>query len=152
MVSPEERIRLEKAMNSVGVEYEVHITDVEEWVAKGMNRQKPVQQQSPSAFIGFDQYYPYDDLVQYLRDLVTLDPDNMEVISIGQTVEGRETYALQINKAGPGAPNIYIEGGIHAREWIGESVVTYTLYELVENYEAHPVRSLCCSSYTKAYS
>ena len=66
---------------------------------------------------------------------------------------------LQIAKAGPGKPNIFIEGGmyfaewkhyqlmltlllystgIHAREWISPAVVTYTIRELLENYAAHP--------------
>ena len=30
---------------------------------------------------------------------------------------------LQITKAGPGKPNVWIEAGIHAREWIAPAMV-----------------------------
>ena len=33
---------------------------------------------------------------------------------------------------------MWIDGGIHAREWIGPAVVTWMLKELVENDNAHP--------------
>ena len=37
--------------------------------------------------------------------------DYVNVVSIGNTYEGRDTKLLQIAKAGPGRPNIFIEGG-----------------------------------------
>merc|ERR1711970_360027 len=46
--------------------------------------------------------------------------------------------SLANTKAGPGAPNIWLEAGIHAREWIAPAVGTYLIRELVENYADHP--------------
>ena len=34
---------------------------------------------------------------------------------------------LHITKAGPGKPNIWIEAGIHAREWISPAMCTYII-------------------------
>ena len=66
---------------------------------------------------------------------------------------------LAITKAGPGAPNIWLEveiqtyvintlpkhnahhpnqAGIHAREWIAPAVATFIVRELVEDYAEHP--------------
>merc|ERR1719391_826915 len=45
---------------------------------------------------------------------------------------------LAMPKAGPGAPNVWIEAGIHAREWISPAVATYLVNELVDNYSMHP--------------
>jgi hypothetical protein len=38
------------------------------------------------------------------------------------------TFLLQ---AGPGAPNVWLEAGIHAREWIAPAVATFIMRELV---------------------
>lgn len=57
---------------------------------------------------------------------------------IGQTYEGRDIVALSISSGGNGErPAVFIEAGIHAREWIAPSVALYLLNQLVENYEAN---------------
>ena len=40
---------------------------------------------------------------------------------------------LQIAKAGAGAPNVWIEAGIHAREWIAPAMATYIIDSLLNN-------------------
>ena len=40
---------------------------------------------------------------------------------------------LHLEKAGPGKPNIWIEAGIHAREWIAPAMATYIIDQLVNN-------------------
>merc|ERR1711971_1121964 len=60
------------------------------------------------------------------------------IIPIGESYEGRKMNVLAITKAGPGAPNIWLESGIHAREWISPAVATFIVRELVEDYAEHP--------------
>ena len=38
---------------------------------------------------------------------------------------------LAVEKAGPGAASIWLEAGIHAREWIAPAVATYIVNQLV---------------------
>ena len=59
----------------------------------------------------------------------------MSTVSIGKSHEGRDMRVLQITKAGPGKPNVWIEAGIHAREWIASATATFVINELVNNYE-----------------
>ena len=40
---------------------------------------------------------------------------------------------LQILKAESGAPNVWIEAGIHAREWISPAMATYIIDSLLNN-------------------
>jgi len=82
-------------------------------------------------------YYDHDVLNQFLDALAGAN-DWAEVINIGQSYEGRDMNVLAITKAGPGAPNVWIEAGIHAREWIGPAVATFMFRELVEDYAEHP--------------
>ena len=40
---------------------------------------------------------------------------------------------LRITKAGPGKPHVWIEAGIHAREWIASAVATYLVDQLLND-------------------
>jgi murein tripeptide amidase MpaA len=57
--------------------------------------------------------------------------DYVNVESIGRSGEGRDMRVLQITKAGAGAPNVWIEAGIHAREWISPAMSTYIIEQLL---------------------
>nr|SVE84084.1 EOG090X00QE [Daphnia pulex] len=45
---------------------------------------------------------------------------------------------VKISTGGTGKKAIFVDGGIHAREWISPAYVTWLIRELVENYAAHP--------------
>ena len=60
--------------------------------------------------LNWDDYFPHQDINDFL-DEIAATYEYVDVVSIGNTYEGRDTKALQITKAGPGKPNIYIEGG-----------------------------------------
>ena len=49
---------------------------------------------------------------------------------MGKTYEGRKIKGVQLSY-GDNKPGIFIEGGIHAREWIAPATVTYILNELL---------------------
>jgi len=82
-------------------------------------------------------YYPHADLNTFIQGIADAN-DWASIIDIGQSYEGRDMKVLAITKAGPGAPNVFIEAGIHAREWISPAVATYLVNELVEGYSQHP--------------
>jgi len=52
----------------------------------------------------------YEDIVNSLSNLAETQ-DWMEMVNLGQTYEERDMMALEITKAGPGKPNVLIEGG-----------------------------------------
>ncbi len=71
-------------------------------------------------------------------------PDMVTLITIGKTYQNREMYMVKISNS-VASENvtesknaIIVDGGIHAREWISPSFVTWLIRELVENYDAHP--------------
>jgi len=83
------------------------------------------------------EYHSIEDINAYLEFLQTTYPDLVSLESIGQSYEGREMKVVKICKGGCGAkPAMWIDGGIHAREWISPAAVTFMLRQLVEVQDA----------------
>lgn len=60
--------------------------------------------------------------------------DIASVESIGQSYEGRDMKIIKISTGGNGAkPAIFIDGGIHAREWLAPAEVLCIISSLVED-------------------
>ncbi|KAE8747961.1 hypothetical protein FOCC_FOCC005351 [Frankliniella occidentalis] len=81
-------------------------------------------------------YHRAADMHGWLDYLAKTYPSVCETLVIGNSVEGRPLKVLHI-KGKPGSPAMWVDGGIHAREWITSASVSYMINELVENRDAH---------------
>ena len=75
--------------------------------------------------------------MNYLTCLSTTYPDRAQIINIGSSIENREIRVIKIGKPradGITKPAVWIDGGIHAREWISPAAVEYVIGQFVENY------------------
>lgn len=68
-----------------------------------------------------------------MEELTTSYPNVTSTINIGQSYEGRDLIVLKISSGGSGKPAIFVDAGIHAREWIAPPVALYIINQLVEN-------------------
>ena len=68
----------------------------------------------------FNSYHPYADHVQFLNDLRTSLPANSEIITSGNSLQGRPITGIHLFGSGGKAtkPAIILHGTVHAREWI----------------------------------
>ncbi|CAB0044859.1 unnamed protein product [Trichogramma brassicae] len=91
----------------------------------------------------FDEDF-YDDvqdseIMGYLDYLKEKYPHLVEIESIGKSFEGRDLMVAKIStgvdKNGEPKPSIWIDAGMHAREWISTAVATYILNQLVEKHD-----------------
>uniref|UniRef100_F1L9K7 Carboxypeptidase B n=1 Tax=Ascaris suum TaxID=6253 RepID=F1L9K7_ASCSU len=58
---------------------------------------------------------------------------------IGTTHEGRQIPLIKVGRPSEyRKPAIWIDGGIHAREWVSPAVVLYMIDQLVEHYDKDP--------------
>ncbi len=71
-----------------------------------------------------------------LEDLARLRPGLCRLVTIGHSVEGRPLEVLVLARAG-GRPHrrAWIQGGIHAREWMSPHVVSRLAHDLLEKDE-----------------
>ncbi|XP_031371023.1 carboxypeptidase B-like isoform X1 [Apis dorsata] len=80
-------------------------------------------------------YHRLEDIHGYLDYLADTFPDVCSVVTIGHSVEGRPLKVIRISNGKSNSPALWIDGGIHAREWISPASVTYIINHLVENSE-----------------
>ncbi|CAB3380481.1 Hypothetical predicted protein [Cloeon dipterum] len=111
------------------------IADVEsamhEQIAIAPRRQSNKNKKSRSYNLTFQRYHRISDIYAYLEYLVSKFPSICSIETIGTTIQGREIKVLKIS--GSNAKfGFYIEGGIHAREWVSPASVAYIVRELVE--------------------
>ena len=84
----------------------------------------------------FDNYFRWNNHKDFLSCLSTTYPDRAQIINIGSSIEGREIRVIKIGRPradGIAKPAVWIDGGIHAREWISPAAVEYVVHQLVEN-------------------
>ncbi|CAD7085675.1 unnamed protein product [Hermetia illucens] len=85
---------------------------------------------SRAGIYDWSSYHTLDETYDWLRSLPDKYPDNVELIVAGKSYEGRDLLGVKLSfKSGNKA--VFIEGGIHAREWISAATVTYIINQFL---------------------
>lgn len=97
-----------------------------------INKEKPIGKNRRSG-MSWDQYHTLDTIYDYMETLARNNPSFVSVGVIGKSVENRPIKYIKISSGKPNAKAVFVEGGIHPREWVSTSSVTYLINELVGN-------------------
>jgi hypothetical protein len=102
---------------------------------------------TPKVPIAFNRFHDYDETTAILRKLAEAHPDIIVLRSIGNSVEGREMWAVTMTDPATGPEDrkaaMYIDANIHGNEIQGTEVCLYTISFLAENRSRIPrVREL----------
>jgi predicted deacylase len=85
-----------------------------------------------SETITFDRYYRYNEINKYLDSLPSTYP-NVKVKTYGKSYEGRDVKVVTITSGDDKKRNsVFIDGGIHAREWIAPATALYLIDQLLD--------------------
>ncbi|XP_026291996.1 carboxypeptidase B-like, partial [Frankliniella occidentalis] len=154
MVNPLSAAELKKTLQEHDIKWEVLIPDVARTLQRAAS-EPTVTSRSASGTVGGARYLRYKEVGDYMNDLVKRYPDMVTVKSIGKTSEGRDLKVIQISSGKSDAeaeakarkddsgveqedkpkskPVVWIDAGIHAREWIAPATALYIVHQLVEN-------------------
>ncbi|XP_069700905.1 zinc carboxypeptidase-like [Periplaneta americana] len=127
-VPPQMRAGFLSAVNTHGLETQVFIDDVQKMVDSQERRAG-----TPRAEFDWTSYHDLDELNAWLLGLNQSFPVVQPVVG-GRTYEGRDIQGVKVSyKAGN--PRIFVESGIHAREWIAPATATWILNQLLTSQD-----------------
>ncbi|CAG7816112.1 unnamed protein product [Allacma fusca] len=128
-----EKLELRKFLIQNEIKYEVLIDDVQQriyWEAKSYSASA---NNSVNA-LTWTNYHTLAEIHTFLQDISNQHKDISEVINIGTSTEGRTLKLIRIGaNGGTRKKAIFMDGAIHAREWIAPAVATWFVNELLTN-------------------
>ncbi|EYC02581.1 hypothetical protein Y032_0099g3191 [Ancylostoma ceylanicum] len=105
-------------------------------------------ERSPEAFhhpeaggYSYDKYNTLEDIHGEMMRLRKEKPGMISLIDIGETHENRTLLVIKISGQKPvmgKKASMWIDAGIHAREWIAPATAMYIVHELVHGYDSNP--------------
>lgn len=122
MVVPNYLPQFYEVMTQIRIPYQLNIENVQSLIDQTTS---PYQ----SSF-DFKSYHTLEEIYNNMDELAKQYPNKVKVVVGGKTYEGRQIKGVEISfKANN--PGIFIEGGIHAKEWISPATVMYILHQLL---------------------
>ncbi|XP_055585997.1 carboxypeptidase B-like [Uranotaenia lowii] len=83
-------------------------------------------------------YHRLEDIYEWMDYLAKTFPELCSTKSIGKSLQQRDLKVLRISNGNPSNAAVWIDGGIHAREWISPATVTYIVHNMVEEWDDQP--------------
>ncbi|XP_029951456.1 carboxypeptidase A1-like isoform X3 [Salarias fasciatus] len=86
----------------------------------------------------FSNYHTIDEIYSFQDQLVAENPNLVSKIVIGQSYEGRDLNVLKFSTGGSNRPAIWIDTGLHSREWITHASGLWFAKKIVTDYGRDP--------------
>ncbi|MCP3902205.1 MAG: hypothetical protein GY715_01105 [Planctomycetes bacterium] len=137
-VPPDAMAKLERS----GIEHRVLVENLQATVdaerLRLLARDAAEDAAGPGGGSWYDDFRNLADIVTRLNDLAAAHPAIMQMIDIGDSLEGRDIWAARITGPGTGKPAVLYNSCQHAREWISPMTTMYILEHLVTQYGTDP--------------
>lgn len=141
MIPPYLQEDFENFLEANGIDFKVSVEDVgeleKEFEADRVRRLRMKKLKSaidPSAAPNFDVYWTSEEINTYCLRLAAEYPQLVTREVIARSFDGQDVFALKISRGGfGGKPIIFMDGGMHAREWVSQATVVYLLHRMIED-------------------
>lgn len=114
------------------ISFTLLVADLENTFAHERRQQRISEQKNYNRSVSFDAYPRASQINSYLDQLAKDYPHLVTVVDQATTLEHRPIRYVKISNGGPNARSIFIDAGIHAREWIAPATALYVIHQLVE--------------------
>ncbi|KAK6107080.1 Zinc carboxypeptidase family protein [Brugia pahangi] len=151
MINPGFMKKFDQLLNEKSISYHIEINDFAQYLKnkKEMKEQRNLlfdnnrerrfwddNNRNSNIFLG--KYNSYDSIVRWLKNLEQRYDNIVTVKSIGKTAEERIIYGVKLGtKNVTSKPVIWLDAGIHAREWVAIHTALYLIQQLIIDYNSN---------------
>ncbi|XP_074047219.1 mast cell carboxypeptidase A [Macrotis lagotis] len=111
------------------VQYKVLIYDLQEEIEK----QFDVKDDFPGRY-SYSKYNDWSKIVAWTERMTEKHPELISRVEIGKTEENNPMYVLKVGKKSGQRRAIFMDCGIHAREWISPAFCQWFVYQAAKTY------------------
>ncbi|XP_062956670.1 carboxypeptidase A1 [Cynocephalus volans] len=118
-----------------GIGYETMIKDVQALLDEEREQMVAAQAQARSTdTFNYATYHDLEEIYGFIDQLVAEYSPLVEKMQIGNSYEGRPIYVVKFSTGQDGRPAIWIDTGIHSREWITQASGVWFAKKIAQDY------------------
>ncbi|XP_037376638.1 carboxypeptidase A4 [Talpa occidentalis] len=127
-------------LKSQGLEYAVTIEDLQALLDdEDKEMQHNEGQERSNNYFNYGAYHSLEAIYQEMDSIAREFPDLVNKVEIGHSFEKRPMYVLKFSTGEGGRrPAIWLNAGIHSREWISQATAIWTARKIVSDYGKEP--------------
>ncbi|NXS62672.1 CBPA2 Carboxypeptidase, partial [Brachypteracias leptosomus] len=137
---PADNVQAVKAfLESYGIEYSILIADLQVVLDQEKEEMAYSQQMERSSdSFNFGTYHTLDEIYAELDHLASEHSSLVSKIQIGESYEKRPLYVLKFSTGGSNRPAIWLDAGIHSREWVTQASAVWMANKIASDYGTDP--------------
>ncbi|CAJ1056141.1 carboxypeptidase A4 [Xyrichtys novacula] len=122
-------------LNANSIRYSVLISDLQELLdEEKVEMQKNQMKERMTKSFNFGAYHRLETIYSWMDTLVAQYPNLISKQEIGKSYENRPMYVLKFSTGGNKRPAIWIDTGIHSREWVSQATGVWTANKIATDY------------------
>ncbi|XP_014800916.1 PREDICTED: carboxypeptidase A2-like [Calidris pugnax] len=137
---PANNVQAVKAfLESQGIEYSILIEDLQAVLDEEKQEMAYSQQRERSSnSFNYATYHTLDDIYAELDHLASEYSSIVSKHKIGESYEKRPLYVLKFSTGGSNRPAIWLDAGIHSREWVTQASAIWMAKKIASDYGKDP--------------
>ncbi|NXG22026.1 CBPA1 Carboxypeptidase, partial [Grallaria varia] len=119
-----------------GVSYSIMIEDVQALLDEEQREMLRSSRRLPlsTSTFNYEAYHTLDEIYAFMDMLVAENPNLVSKLEIGRSTEDRPLYVLKFSTGGTNRPAVWIDTGIHSREWVTQASGVWFAKKIVEDH------------------
>ncbi|XP_076185067.1 carboxypeptidase A6 [Aptenodytes patagonicus] len=125
-------------LQQANIQYTILISDLQKAIENQTGLRSYRNRRSLSGY-NYEVYHSLEEIQGWMHHLNKTHSDLVHMFSVGKSYEGRPLFVLKLGKRSrPYKKAVWIDCGIHAREWIGPAFCQWFVKEALQTYQTDP--------------
>ncbi|XP_064909796.1 carboxypeptidase A6 isoform X2 [Columba livia] len=125
-------------LQQANIPYTILISDLQKAI-ENQTGQRPYRNRRSLSAYNYEVYHSLEEIQDWMDHLNKTHSDLVHMFSVGESYEGRPLFVLKLGKRSrPYKKAVWIDCGIHAREWIGPAFCQWFVKEALQTYQTDP--------------